>query len=134
MCGWFSNLICDLKQFRDCLDWIFILNIIRSNCDNSVWIGLVNWIDAIKLEFYYVFVMLYFSSLFLYFHIPLYLLINCLMKSPLVVYKWMNVGINWIISLSWPWLILCCRISELYLFLEWFDVVISVPPHWSMLR
>ena len=63
--GWFSNLICNLKQFRDwfdwtffnAFDWTFTLNIIRSNCDNSICIGLVNWIDVVKLELYYVFVL-----------------------------------------------------------------------------
>ena len=68
MFGWFSNLICNLKQFRDlfdwnfsnAFDWTFTLDIIRSNCDNSNCIGLVNWIDAIKLDLCSIFVLFYF--------------------------------------------------------------------------
>ena len=57
----------------------FTLKIICSNCDNSIFIGLVNCIDAFKLELYFVLVLLCFLNfVFVYFRILLLSPIKCL--------------------------------------------------------
>ena len=81
-------------------------------------LGLVNWLDSIKFVSYFssktIFQFRFCTSIFVllyFFPLP----INCLLKFPLLFISALKLEPNWIVSLSQPRLILCCRINPSFI-------------------